>query len=84
MATRVITPVRQAWNQGIRQFLKYSWDKEPVLVVSIVTGCALPLAWLVTPKSYLARLTDDNVKFPREYPTPVRYEESKTGPPTSV
>lgn len=84
MAARVISPARQAWNKGIRHFFTYAWDKEPVLLLSVIVGSSLPLVYLFTPTSVWDRYTEINSQMPREYPTPIRYEEGKTGPPTSV
>ncbi|XP_054763361.1 uncharacterized protein LOC129269946 [Lytechinus pictus] len=84
MATRVISPAREAWRKGIIPFLKFSWDKEPVIVVSCLLGSSLPLTWLLVPNSYWDKVKRDADAIPNKYPIPIRYVEGKTGEPTSV
>ncbi|XP_072168100.1 NADH dehydrogenase [ubiquinone] 1 alpha subcomplex subunit 3-like [Diadema setosum] len=84
MATRVISPARQAWRKGIIPFLKFAWDKEPVIVVSCVLGSTLPLTYLLFPRSYWEKVAAENRAIPNKYPTPIRYVEGKTGEPTTV
>ncbi|XP_022091454.1 NADH dehydrogenase [ubiquinone] 1 alpha subcomplex subunit 3-like [Acanthaster planci] len=82
MATRVLSPAKQAWKKGWVPFLKYAWDNEPVLVASSVLGFAPPILYLFWPWKNWAEET--NKLMPTKYPTPIRYVEGKTGPPTSI
>ncbi|XP_038048182.1 NADH dehydrogenase [ubiquinone] 1 alpha subcomplex subunit 3-like [Patiria miniata] len=82
MATRALSPAKQAWKRGFVPWLKYAWDNEPVLVASAVLGLASPLVYLAWP--WKDRASETNRLMPTRYPTPIRYVEGKTGPPTSI
>ncbi|XP_002736492.1 NADH dehydrogenase [ubiquinone] 1 alpha subcomplex subunit 3-like [Saccoglossus kowalevskii] len=74
--------MRDALRRGWAPFMKYAFDKEPIIVISLALGAIAPVLVFASPfrKSAEAR----NERFPWDYPVPKRYVEGVTGPPSSI